>query len=56
VATTLGAGDTVAEPSVAPDPAAPAALQFTAPLVGGGEIDMTTLADRPVLLWFWAPY
>lgn len=34
----------------------PAALQFTAPLVGGGEIEMGTLAGRPVLLWFWAPW
>jgi hypothetical protein len=35
---------------------APAALQFTAPLVGGGDIEMATLAGRPVLLWFWAPW
>jgi hypothetical protein len=34
----------------------PAALRFRAPLVGGGEIDMATLADQPVVLWFWAPY
>lgn len=36
--------------------AAPAALQFSAPLVGGGDIELTTLAGRPVLLWFWAPW
>lgn len=35
---------------------APAALQFSAPLVGGGDIELTTLAGRPVLLWFWAPW
>ena len=35
---------------------APAALQFAAPLVGGGDIELTTLAGRPVLLWFWAPW
>ena len=34
----------------------PAALQFTAPLVGGGEIELGALAGRPVLLWFWAPW
>jgi ABC-type glycerol-3-phosphate transport system substrate-binding protein len=33
----------------------PAALQFTAPQVGGGEIDFTRSAGRPVVLWFWAP-
>lgn len=35
---------------------APAALQFAAPLIGGGDIELTTLAGRPVLLWFWAPW
>lgn len=34
----------------------PAALQFSAPLVGGGEIELGALAGRPVLLWFWAPW
>ena len=34
----------------------PEALEFAAPLVGGGEIELTTLAGRPVLLWFWAPW
>lgn len=33
----------------------PAALQFRAPLVGGGEIDAATLADKPTVFWFWAP-
>lgn len=36
--------------------AVPAALRFTAPLVGGGEIELGELAGRPVLLWFWAPW
>lgn len=36
--------------------AVPAALDFTAPLVGGGEIEMGEFAGRPVLLWFWAPW
>ena len=34
----------------------PAILQFSAPLIGGGDIELTTLAGRPVLLWFWAPW
>jgi len=34
----------------------PEALQFTAPLVGGGEIDLASLAGKPVILWFWAPW
>jgi hypothetical protein len=33
----------------------PAALRFTAPLLGGGELDGAALADRAVMLWFWAP-
>ncbi|HSL73211.1 MAG TPA: hypothetical protein VK853_02030 [Ilumatobacteraceae bacterium] len=43
--------------SQAPDEpvAVPAALQFTAPLVGGGEFDGATVADKPTLFWFWAP-
>lgn len=35
---------------------APAILQISAPLVGGGELDLATIGDRPVLLWFWAPF
>lgn len=34
---------------------APPLLQFTAPLVGGGEIDAAALADRTTVFWFWAP-
>ena len=37
-------------------PDAPDALRFTAPLVGGGEVDLAGYAGQPVLLWFWAPY
>ena len=50
-------------PSAAPAPSdsglpinVPEALQFAAPLIGGGDIELTTLAGRPVLLWFWAPW
>jgi hypothetical protein len=55
------ATDTPATDTPATEPAAddvvtaPASLQFTAPLVGGGEIDAATLAGKPTLFWFWAP-
>lgn len=35
--------------------AVPAALQFSAPLVGGGEFDGAAVADKPTVFWFWAP-
>jgi len=57
VAATAAPVATAASEQSAVDPATvPAALQFTAPLVGGGEIEMGALAGRPVLLWFWAPW
>jgi hypothetical protein len=58
--TTQAPGDTAA-PATSDSPApgevvaVPAALQFTAPLVGGGEFDGATVADKPTLFWFWAP-
>jgi hypothetical protein len=36
--------------------AAPAALAFSAPTVGGGTLDLSTYAGKTVALWFWAPY
>jgi hypothetical protein len=39
-----------------PTSPAPEALQFTAPLVGGGEIDLAAgFDDKPTVFWFWAP-
>lgn len=41
-----------------PSPAAaavPSALQFTAPLVGGDELNAAELAGKPTAFWFWAP-
>jgi hypothetical protein len=38
------------------DAANAAKLDQTVALVGGGELDLGTLTDRPVLLWFWAPF
>ena len=60
-ATDTPAADTPAADAPATEPAAgdvvaaPASLQFTAPLVGGGELDAATLAGKPTLFWFWAP-
>lgn len=33
----------------------PAALRFTAPLIGGGEIVGDELAGKPTAFWFWSP-
>jgi hypothetical protein len=46
----------VDEQPVAADTDVPEALRFRASRVGGGEIDMSTLAGKPVVMWFWAPY
>ncbi|MEM9746172.1 MAG: hypothetical protein AAF945_05715 [Actinomycetota bacterium] len=35
--------------------AASGILNFTAPLVGGGELDAQTLGDKPTAFWFWSP-
>lgn len=48
-----GPAGTTAAPTAA---AVPEALAFTQPLVGGGELDLSTLAGQPVVLWFWAPF
>jgi ABC-type glycerol-3-phosphate transport system substrate-binding protein len=34
---------------------APTALDFEAPLIGGGSLDFRTLNGSTVALWFWAP-
>ena len=36
--------------------AIPAALNFRADLVAGGQIEGGDLAGRDVVLWFWAPW
>ena len=33
----------------------PEALQFAAPRVGGGTLDLHQYAGRTVVFWFWAP-
>jgi hypothetical protein len=35
---------------------APESIDWSAPLIGGGSIDMTGYRDQAVMLWFWAPY
>lgn len=48
-------GDTASGNTAPPNASAPDALQFTAPLVGGGSLDFTQYAGTTVALWFWAP-
>ena len=43
-------GDTAQPASEVPE-----ALQFAAPLVGGGSLDFSQYAGTTVALWFWAP-
>lgn len=43
-------------PDQTPSVATPAALDFNASLVGGGQIEGGDLAGRDVVLWFWAPW
>lgn len=38
-----------------PTASVPEALQFTAPLVGGGTFDGAAFAGKPTVFWFWAP-
>ena len=40
----------------APEPVVPAALQFQATTVSGDAFDGASVAGRPVVLWFWAPW
>jgi thiol-disulfide isomerase/thioredoxin len=39
-----------------PPAVVPAALTFTATTLDGKAFDAATLAGRPVILWFWAPW
>lgn len=54
VPATLDAGAPGAT-TTAPTVAVPEALQFSAPLVGGGEFTGADYADKPTVFWFWAP-
>jgi len=48
------AADTTSQ-AAEPSAAVPELLQFTAPAVGGGEIDAAVFAGKPTVFWFWAP-
>lgn len=50
VPTSAAGGPTTDGPAAAPE-----ALQFTAPQVGGGTLDLASFAGSTVLFWFWAP-
>ena len=39
-----------------PAPDTPESLDWSAPLIGGGTIEMAGFTGQQVLLWFWAPY
>ena len=57
VATEAPAATEAPTPTAAPVPPAPQALQFSAPLVGGGTIDPAAeFAGKPTVMWFWAPF
>lgn len=55
-----GASPDDAGPAATPTAATAAgvvdALGFTAPLIDGSELDLRSLAGRPVVFWFWSPY
>ncbi|MEM1334627.1 MAG: hypothetical protein AAGG08_14335, partial [Actinomycetota bacterium] len=51
-------GDSIATSPEGSDPGGegvPAILEFSAPLVGGGDFDAAATAGTPTAFWFWAP-
>jgi hypothetical protein len=38
------------------DTSAPPSEAMPVNLVGGGMLDLAAYSDRPLLLWFWAPF
>ncbi len=54
-ASSATAGSTAGSPTVA-SPVVDERLRFTARTVAGGDFDGTSLAGRPAVLWFWAPW
>ena len=53
-----GASSATPEPDPEPEPAVvvPASLDFTATTVAGETFEGASVAGRPVVLWFWAPW
>ncbi len=55
-ATTAEAAESAeATPDASAGGAVPDVFAFSSPLVGGGELDAATLADKPTAFWFWSP-
>lgn len=54
-APTVAAAASADDATAAAKVATSVVLQFTAPLVGGGQFDGASLAGTPVAFWFWAP-
>jgi thiol-disulfide isomerase/thioredoxin len=56
VAALAGCGGTAATPAAAVKAGVPAALAFQGRTLDGAAFDAATLAGRPAVLWFWAPW
>ena len=55
--TACAAGSSSDSPAAAPaSAAAEEPLDFSATTLAGPELDVSTLAGEPVVLWFWAPW
>jgi thiol-disulfide isomerase/thioredoxin len=54
--TSAGDAATSTPAETTPAPAVPEQLRFTAKTVDGKEFSGQTLAGKPALLWFWAPW
>jgi thiol-disulfide isomerase/thioredoxin len=55
--TACATGSSSGSPAAAPAPAAASdPLDFSATTLAGPELDVSTLAGEPVVLWFWAPW
>ena len=56
-ASTTAASTTAATASAAPAaPSVPAVLRFSGKTLDGKAFDASTLAGKPTILWFWAPW
>lgn len=49
-------GSAATDGTEGPDTAVPELLDFTSTTVAGEDFDGASLAGRPVVLWFWAPW
>jgi thiol-disulfide isomerase/thioredoxin len=51
-----GATSGASDPGAGASAPVPDELDFTAPVLGGGELDARTLAGKDALFYFWAPW